>query len=143
MHTIRLSLLLSALLCATTSANAAPEGRYADLTCGSKDGGKTCDAFDQTYLDGTADACGRVPNGPEFAVKLAYTMSGNTKCETVTKTSHPEVMPVGEKFCTIILSRDAAGTSFRYTDDEPSKIRKSFKATQAAKWCQPLIDALK
>jgi hypothetical protein len=119
------------------------QSEFIGVTCNSADGGKTCYGYNETYGDGTSDSCGRVPDGgPEFALKLTYTVSGNISCETVVKTSHPEVMPVGEKFCVVNLTRESDSYTYRFTDDEPTRIRRGYYATRADKWCQGLIDLL-
>jgi hypothetical protein len=75
-------------------------------------------------------------------MKLAYEITGDKICKTVIKTSDSRVMPPGTKFCTIMLERTSGGFTDRFHDDDPSKIRKGFYSTRAAKSCQPLIDAL-
>ena len=113
------------------------------VSCSSDDGGKTCYGYSETYEDGTSDACGRVPNGgPEFAVKLRYEVFGNTKCETVLKTTDPHVLPVGERICSIYLERKPEGFIYRFGDDKPTKVRWAYNSTKAEKWCQHLIDGL-
>jgi hypothetical protein len=126
-------------------ASAAPLSRpdFMGVTCSSSDGGKTCYGYNETYSNGTMDSCGRVPNGgPDFAMKLVYEINANTKCETVVKTSHPNVMPVGTRYCAIYLERMTDGFTYRFDDDKPGKIRRIFRSTRAAKTCQPLIDSL-
>ncbi len=112
------------------------------VSCSSNDDGKTCFGYGETYSDGTSDACGRVPGGPEFALKMTYEVSGNTLCETVTKTSDPRTMPVGQRFCSIYLERRPQELIYRFSDDPPNKIRHSYNATRSDKWCQHLVDAL-
>jgi hypothetical protein len=137
--------LLIALAFTPCFSSAAPLSRadFIGVTCSSADNGKTCWGFNETYGDGTMDSCGRAPNGgPEFAMKLVYEITENTKCETVVKTTHPRIMPVGTKFCAIYLERKPDGFTYRFDDDEPSKIRRIFNSTRAAKSCQSLIDSL-
>lgn len=113
------------------------------MTCSSADGGKSCYGYAQTYADGTMDSCGRVPGGgPKFAMTFTYTITKNTKCDTVVKTTDPKVMPVGTTFCAIYLERKPDGFTYRYDDDAPAKVRRLYTSSPAAKWCQPLIDAL-
>lgn len=137
--------LLVAIMVASCSS---PDGEFSrtdfiGVTCNSKDGGKSCVGYSERYENGQEDACGRIPNGgPEFALKLTYEISGSTVCNTVIKTSDSRTMPVGEKFCAVYLKRNAEGITYRFTDDEPSKVRQSYHAEKSAKWCQHLIDAL-
>jgi len=112
------------------------------VSCSSKDDGKTCFGYGETYSDGTSDACGRVPNGPEFALKMTYEIKGNSLCETVTQTSDPRTMPVGQRFCSIYLERGPQEFTYRFSDDPPTKVRHSYNATRSDKWCQHLVDAL-
>lgn len=76
------------------------------VSCSSNDAGKTCFGYGEIYTDGTSDACGRIPGGPEFALTMVYEISGNSLCETVTKTSDPKTMLVGQKFCSIYVERN-------------------------------------
>lgn len=116
---------------------------FVRVSCSSNDGGKTCFGYGQLYEDGTSDACGRVPGGPEFALKLTYRMAGkNTVCETVSKSSNPDVMPVGETFCSVYLERRPNEFTYRFQDDPTTRLRHSYNARQEDKWCQPLINAL-
>jgi hypothetical protein len=116
---------------------------FMGVSCSSKDGGKTCFGYGERYENGKEDACGRIPNGgPEFALKLTYEISDSTVCSTVVKTSNANAMPVGDRFCSIYLNRNAAGIAYRFSDDEPGKVRQSYRAKKADKWCQHLIDAL-
>lgn len=116
---------------------------FIGVTCSSADGGKTCYGYNETYGDGTMDSCGRVPNGgPKFAMKLTYEVNQNTKCETVVKTTHQRIMPVGAKFCAIYLERKSGELTYRFDDDEPGKVRRIIKSSRSAKSCQPLIDSL-
>ena len=109
--------------------------------CSSKDDGATCWAYGETYPDGTVDSCGREPSsGTEFAMVLTSEVQGPVKCETVVKTSHPNVMPVGEKFCSRILSKSKDRYTYSFTDD--SRARTTYRRPRSEKWCQAAIDAL-
>ena len=142
-HSLQFSIaIIIALAACSSSAAKFSSSDFVGVSCSSKDGGKTCFGYNENYADGTSDSCGRVPDGPEFALKLTYEISGDHWCETVVKSSHPNFMPVGEKFCSIYLGRTPTGLSYRFTDDPPTKVRYSYSATRADKWCQPLIDAL-
>ena len=136
------SILLLILSCACSASGGG--GRdFIGVTCSSADGGKTCFGYGEVYPDGTSDACGQIPNGgPQFALKMTYEIKGETKCETVVKTSDPRIMPVGEKVCAIRLEQTPDGYTYRFPDDPPTKIRKSYNAPRSSKWCQSLIDAL-
>jgi len=139
---VALALGLALASCVSSSTHFSRKD-FIGVSCSSEDGGKTCFGHGETYEDGTSDSCGRIPNGgPDFALKLVYEISGNKMCETVVKTTHPHVMGAGYKFCSIYLSHDAGGITYRFTDDEPTKVRRIYRSTRANKWCQPLIDSL-
>jgi len=111
--------------------------------CNSRDEGKTFWACGESYPGNTGDTCGRDPDyGVEFALKLRHEFSGNTMCETVVKTSHPKIMPIGERFCSITIEKLADGYTYRYIDDPPDKVRRVYRGDRSMKWCQPLIDSL-
>ena len=109
--------------------------------CSSRDNGATCWAYGETYPDGTIDSCGREPaSGTEFAMTLTSKVDGPLRCETVVKTSHPEVMPVGESFCSRLISKGKDQYTYSFTDD--SKLRTTYRRPRSQKWCQAVIDAL-
>ena len=128
--------------CSASSQEFSPSD-FVRVWCSSNDGGKTCFGYGELYDDGTSDACGRVPGGPEFALRLTYEIKGNsTVCETVTKTSDPNVMPIGDTFCSIYVGRGSNEFLYRFKDDPPGKVRHSYNARRDDKWCQHLVDAL-
>ena len=135
--------ILTALLasCSTGAGQFSPSD-FIRVSCSSEDGGKTCYGYGEIYSDGTSDSCGRVPDGPEFAMKLRYEISGNSVCETVVKTTDPKTMPVGDRFCAIYLEREPHDFTYRFSNDPPTKTRHSYTAKRADKWCQNLIDGL-
>ena len=131
--------VLSLSLCSCTGATAesnAPIGVW----CSSNDDGATCWGIGETYPDGTADACGHMPDGVEFALMLTYAAEGEMRCETVTKSSHPHVMAPGTKFCSRVISLDGDRYSYAFADE--ARVRTSYRRTRQDKWCQDLIDAL-
>lgn len=136
---------LAAAAFLASSAACASQFEIKDLvrvSCSSEDNGKTCYGYGEIYGNGTSDACGRVPGGPEFAMKMAYEFSGDEICQTVVRTSHQEVMPVGQRVCYTYLERKPREFTFRFSDDPPEKVRHSYDASKSDKWCQHLIDAL-
>ena len=139
-----LSIFLPMLLCAcNTPAILTGDDTKTGVWCSSRDEGKTCWAYGENYPDGTGDSCGREPtHGVDFALKLRHEFSGNTMCETVEKSSHPNVMAPGERFCSVTIEKLADGYTYRFTDDPPDKVRHSYRSDRSKKWCQPLIDAL-
>ena len=138
----RYLLFAVALASCTSSAQHFKPSELIRVSCSSRDEGKTCFGYGEIYGDGTSDACGRIPGGPEFALKMTYEITGDRLCETVVKTSGPGGMPVGEKFCAIYLERKPNEITYRFTDDPPTKLRHSYNAVRSDKWCQHLIDAL-
>ena len=137
-----LLIALVAASCSTTAGDFSPKD-FIGVSCSSKDGGKTCFGYGERYENGTEDACGRIPNGgPEFALKLTYEISGSTVCSTVVKTSDSRAMPVGDKFCSVYLQKNVDGMTYRFTDDDSTRIRQGYLAKRSDKWCQHLIDAL-
>jgi hypothetical protein len=143
MKHLRHLLIALTLTSFASSAGSFSRSDFLGVWCSSKDGGKTCFGYDEVYEDGTSDSCGRIPNGgPEFALKLTYKISGNTKCETVVETTHPDIMPVGKTVCAVFLTREIGSFTYRFTSDEPTRIRRSFDAEKSDKWCQHLIDSL-
>ena len=134
---------LVALVACTSSADTTfSPSELIRVSCSSKDEGKTCFGYGELYSGGKSDACGRVPNGPEFAIQLTYKISGNTVCETVVRTSDSATMPVGQMFCSRYTGRRANALTYRFTDDPADKVRVSYNADRSDKWCQHLIDAL-
>ena len=109
--------------------------------CSSADEGRTCWGIGETYPDGTADACGREQTqGIEFAMTLKWEIKNGQMCETVVKTSHPDVMPPGDRFCSVALEFGKDFRKYRFSDDD--KVRTSYRKSRADKWCQPLINGL-
>jgi hypothetical protein len=110
--------------------------------CSSRDGGRTCWAYGETYANGEIDSCGTVPGTDvSFAMLLQAENRGDTRCETVVKTSHPEILPVGERFCARLVSVEPDQYSYVFTDDE--KVRTLYRRAITDKWCQPAIDSLR
>jgi hypothetical protein len=141
-HSGILLITLAVASFATTAGNFSQQD-FVGVSCSSNDGGKTCLGYGERYENGTEDSCGRIPNGgPEFALKLTYEISGSTVCSTVVETSNSRTMPVGDRFCSSYLQKNADGFTYRFTDDEPTKIRQGYRAKKSDKWCQHLIDAL-
>ncbi|MFY2763697.1 hypothetical protein [Arenimonas sp. MALMAid1274] len=138
----RLLPLMAVVGCASSTVIELSPTELLRVSCSSMDGGKTCFGYGELYADGRSDACGRVPNGPEFALQMTYEISGNTLCETVVKTSHSAVMPIGQKLCGIYTERRDNALVYRFTDDPTDKVRISYDAVRSDKWCQHLIDAL-
>ena len=142
MKHFRYLFVAAALASCTSSAEQMKPSDLIRVSCSSEDGGKTCFGYGEKYSDGTSDACGRVPGGPEFALKMTYEITDNRLCETVVKTSDPKTMPVGERFCAIYLERKPKELTYRFSDDPPTKLRHSYNSTRSEKSCQHLIDAL-
>lgn len=143
MKHFRILLIALTVASCTTAAGDFSHQDFIGVSCSSNDGGNTCFGYGERYENGTEDACGRIPNGgPEFALKLTNEISGSTVCSTVVKTSDTRTMPVGDKFCAVHLQRNADGLTYRFTDDEPTKIRQIYLANRSDKWCQHLVDAL-
>ena len=110
--------------------------------CSSRDGGRTCWGYGETYANGDMDSCGTVPDTDvSFAMVLHAENHGDTRCETVVKTSHPKVMPVGERFCSRLVAVEPDEYSYVFTDD--TKVRTLYRRARTEKWCQPLIDSLR
>lgn len=128
--------------CTSTAETFSPDD-FIGVTCSSRDGGKSCFGYGEVYDNGLSDACGRLPNGgPEFAMKLKYEVTGNMRCETVVATSDPKTMPVGERLCMVYTAKEPNALVYRFTDDDPARERRSYRAQRSDKWCQHLIDAL-
>src|SRR5688572_929149 len=119
-------LVLSTVIvgCSASPERFAPSD-FVRVSCASRDGGKTCFGYGEVYGDGRSDACGRIPGGSEFAFRMTYEISGNTLCETVTKSSDLNTMPVGKTICAIHTQRRPSGFDYRFSDDPTDEVRHS------------------
>jgi hypothetical protein len=140
-----LTLPLIAVACSPAQSGPRPSKispkQVSGVWCSSIDGGKTCWGIGETYSNGTEDSCGReLMQGVEFAMTLTYELKDNVMCETVVKSSHPKIMPPGEKFCSVLIDVKPDRHTYHFTDDE--KVRTSYRKARSDKWCQNLIDAL-
>ena len=81
-HSRLLVVSAAALLAACATSVATKEPTFADpdmagVWCSSRDNGKTCWAYGETYSDGTSDSCGLHPeSGQRFAMTLRHEDEG-------------------------------------------------------------------
>jgi hypothetical protein len=146
MTILRILTSLSAVALISCSSTPPRQPTFADedmrgVWCASRDGGKTCWAYGEEYDNGTSDSCGLHPeSGVQFAMTLTHKDDGPIRCDTVVKSSHPQVMPPGKSFCARLLSKGPDSRTYTFTDDK--KIRTGYRRPRSEKWCQHLIDAL-
>lgn len=88
----------------------------------SEDGGKTIWAYDQYFPNGSLKSWGRIPQTPiQFKVEGTYEVKHKFKtssCLTISKTSHPELMPVGEHWCDEIIELNDKVFVYKSSDGE-------------------------
>ena len=141
--------LFASLLCAACrpadTGTPAPAPALADLldvTCTSEDAGDTCWSYRERYADGTADACGRLPDGgAEFAMKLTWEIVDGAVCDTITHSSDPKLLPIGLRVCAVLVERTPTVDTYRSTERN-APLRRTYRRPRAEKSCQPRIDAL-
>lgn len=86
--------------------------------CVSEDQGKSCLGYDQVVDGENAAACGADSSGEPIWGKAKYAVHGNEVCYEMTETSHPEVTPVGYRFCAITLSIDDEKQTYKVPADD-------------------------
>ncbi|GAB1623971.1 hypothetical protein AAOGI_40210 [Agarivorans albus] len=74
----------------------------------SEDQGQSIWGYDQYNADGTINSWGTFPDSiADFRIDGRYEISGDlgtTICLTISRTSHPEILPVGTQWCDQIIS---------------------------------------
>ncbi len=85
--------------------------------CVSEDQGKTCLGYDQIIDSETSAACGDY-DGELLWGRGTHAVRGSEVCYEMTATSHPEVTPVGYRFCAIVLSIDDEKQTYKFPDND-------------------------
>jgi hypothetical protein len=78
----------------------------------SDDGGKTFWAYDEYTADGKILSWGEIPEANiNFKIKTIYNLKKEEgtyfNCLKIVSTSHPEMLPVGEKWCSTMVKIDS------------------------------------
>jgi hypothetical protein len=86
----------------------------------SEDQGQSIWGYDHYHADGTINSWGTFPDSiADFRVDGRYQISGDlgqTICITISRTSHPEILPVGSQWCDQLIS--ITEDEFTYQDSE-------------------------
>ena len=86
--------------------------------CVTEDGGKSCFAHDRIVDEKSAESCGVLPSEHKpYYLRANYTVSGNEICYEVTESTNAIHMPVGDKFCVVVLAIDAKSQTYRFSED--------------------------
>ena len=103
---INIAMLMLITSCANTTIN--HQDRLIGIWGNSDDNGKTIWGYDEFLPDGTTKSWGTSPvDNSYYEVEGAYKITGNNpllSCITVTKSSNPKKLPVGDYWCNEIVS---------------------------------------
>jgi len=87
--------------------------------CVSEDGGKSCFAYDHIIDEVNAASCGILEGSINpFMMKATYSIHGNEICYEIRESSGRDALPVGDRFCAVILSTNKKQETYRFTDSD-------------------------
>ncbi len=122
-----LTLIFLLITCSTSSfANEIKPENLIGVWGNSENGGKTIWGYDQYLSDGTFKSWGEIPGTSiNYEVEGVYQLKQkfSTKtCLTVSKTSHPDIMPIGESWCDELIELNDMFLTFKSSDGELTTI---------------------
>ena len=103
--------------------------------CVTEDGGKTCFAHDRIVDNKSAESCGVLPSESQpYRLKTSYAISGNEICYAVTESTNAVNMPVGDKFCVVVLAIDSKSQTYRFSNG-PQLLFTMYKLPDSTPTC--------
>ena len=119
-QTIVLGVLLTLLGPTVATASDIDRQRLVGVWGNSDDGGKTIWGYDQYFADGRLRSWGTLPQTTiKYELEATYQFKqkfGTISCLTITKSSFPEFLPVGEYWCDTIIDVNDNTFTFKRKD---------------------------
>ena len=121
---MKISIIIFVLITSTFSsvANEIDSNYLIGVWGNSEDGGKTIWGYDQYFSDGSFKSWGEIPQPPiKYELEGTYKVKHKFKsssCLTISKTSDPEIMPIGEHWCDEIIELNDKVFLFKSSDGE-------------------------
>ena len=81
--------------------------------------------YDEYFIDGTVHAWGVNPETQQkWEIEGIVELEGNISCSTTTKTSNPNLIPVGVKVCDEIVAIDETSIIWKHEDGNMTEVSK-------------------